>query len=127
MLPLVPVRLTPMGVGSSSSPEMEPSAETLRGPILGLRSSLDVLLLGSPEVPRTLWAKRAFVGLPYLDGVLAGVVIDGRGPGVICIRRTGESGRGREVLGARFSWGLGARAPGPTEALNLGRPGVGGV
>lgn len=42
--------------------------------------------------------------------------------------RTGESGRGKDVLGAvLFPCGLGALAPGPTEALNLGRPGVGGV
>jgi len=53
--------------------------------------------------------------------------MEGRGPGVICIRRAGDSGRGREALVARLPCGLGARAPGPTEALNLGRPGVGGV
>jgi hypothetical protein len=53
--------------------------------------------------------------------------MDGRGPGVICWRRTGESGRGNEVRG-RLPCGLGALAPGPTDALkSLGRLGVGGV
>lgn len=122
---MVADRGAPIGVVSSSNPLAEPNAEALRGPILGLRSSL-VRLLGSPAVPLTLCAKR-LVGLPYLDGGLTGVVMDGLGPGVICNRRTGESGRGREVLGARFVWGLGALAPGPTEALNLGKLGVGGV
>lgn len=99
-LPLVVARGIPMGVGSSSNPFAEPNAEALRGPRLGLRSNLD-RLLGSPAVPRTLCANR-LVGLPYLEGGLTGVVMDGRGPGVICNRRTGESGRGRDVRGARF-------------------------
>jgi hypothetical protein len=95
--------------------------------MLGRPSSFDVFLEGSPAVPRTLWANR-FVGLPpYREVVaLAGVPIDGRGPGVIWVLRTGESGRGNDVLG-RLIPGLGALAPGPTEALNLGRLGVGGV
>jgi len=78
-------------------------------------------------VPRTLWANLlAEVGLPNLGGPVlgAGVAIDGRGPGVISLL-TGDSGRcsdGRIFLPR----GLEARV-GPTDWLNLGNPGVGGV
>jgi hypothetical protein len=90
-------------------------------------------LAGSPAVPLTLAAKRFCVGLaPYLPpGAIllpfapAGAAMDGRGAGVICSRRTGESGRGSDILG-RLPCGLGAR-PGPTDWLNLGSDGVGGV
>lgn len=54
----------------------------------------------------------------------AGVASDGRGPGVMSLL-TGDSGRcseGRIFLPS----GLAAR-PGPTDWLNLGSPGVGGV
>lgn len=91
--------------------------------MLALRSTgMGILLLGSP---RTL-SESLFVGLPYLDVILAGVPMDGRGPGVTCVRRKGESGRGSEVLGF-LPWGLAALYPGPTEALNLGLLGVGDV
>lgn len=41
------------------------------------------------------------------------------------MRRTGDSGRGSEILDF-LPWGLGAR-PGPTDWLNFGTDGVGGV
>lgn len=52
--------------------------------------------------------------------------IDGRGPGVIACRRAGDSGLGSDALDD-FPCGLGAREPGPTEALNFGNAGIGGV
>jgi hypothetical protein len=103
-----------------------PRAEALRGPILPLRVCAGGLLLGSPAVPRTLWANLFDVGLPNLVCAFGpGVAIEGRGAGVICSRLTGESGRGSEGRD-RLPVGLGAR-PGPTDWLNLGSVGVGGV
>lgn len=87
------------GVSSSSvkfGPEEDefPRAEALRGPILPLRICPGGLLLGSPAVPRTLWANLFDVGLPNLAGGFGpGVAMEGRGPGVICILLTGDSGR----------------------------------
>ena len=116
----------PTGVVSSSVRMVDPPrAEALRGPMLAFRSGLHPFLLGSPTVPRTLCENLFAVGLPNRDATLgAGVAMDGREEGV-CSLRTGESGRGREVLGL-LPWGLGAR-PGPTDWLNLDRDGVGGV
>jgi hypothetical protein len=105
---------------------MLPKAEALRGPIPAFASRAGGLLDGSPAVPRTLWANLVVVGLPYLAGGLGpGVVMDGRGPGVICTLRTGESGRGIDARGF-FAVGLGAR-PGPTDRESFGSDGVGGV
>lgn len=121
----------PTGVVSSSvKPEDDcpscPSADALRGGMPVFDGRARPLLLGSPGVARTLCENLFDVGLPYRGGFLgAGVAIEGRGPGVICSLRTGESGRGSEVLGF-FPIGLGAR-PGPTDWLNLGNDGVGGV
>lgn len=108
-------------------------------------------MLGSPMPPvagaRMLWENLLVcVGLPKRPGA-AGPAVDDLGPGVaaesdgrapldpgagvICRRRTGESGRGRDVRGGRRlpCCGLGARGIGPplTDWLNLGREGVGGV
>ena len=79
-------------------------------------------------MPRTLCANLFGVGLPYLGGSAfdAGAPIDGRGAGVIWPFLTGDSGRGNEGRGAFFPTGLEAR-PGPTDWLNFGSPGVGGV
>ncbi|CCF46000.1 hypothetical protein CH063_14892 [Colletotrichum higginsianum] len=93
--------------------------------MLGFLSSLGALL-GSPDVPRTLWAKRLTAGELYLEGILPGVARDGLGPGVICSFRTGDSGRTEGLLIDFFSAGLEAR-PGPTDLLNIGTDGVGGV
>lgn len=101
-------------------------ADVLRWLDMDRRSILDGFLLGSPDTPRTLWARR-FVGLPYRWALVGDPVKEGRGAGVICVLRTGDSGLGSDILGRCFCWGLGARAPGPTEALNLGKAGVGGV
>lgn len=66
------------------------------------------------------------VGLPNLCGGLGpGVVIEGRGPGVIWSLLTGDSGRASEGRGF-LPEGLAAR-PGPTDWLNFGKDGVGGV
>lgn len=51
--------------------------------------------------------------------------MEGLGPGVMSLR-TGDSGLGSEGRGS-FICGLGARAPGPTDWLNLGIVGVGEV
>jgi len=51
--------------------------------------------------------------------------MEGRGPGVICMRLTGDSGRGSDGR-VFFPTGLAART-GPTDWLNLGNEGVGGV
>ena len=91
--------------------------------MLAFRSGF--LLLGSPTVPRTLCENLLAVGLPNRDVTFgAGVAMEGREEGV-CSLRTGESGRGRDVLG-RLPCGLGAR-PGPIDWLNLDKEGVGGV
>lgn len=53
--------------------------------------------------------------------------MDGRtAAGISCSLRTGDSGRGSDVRGGFLPTGLGAR-PGPTDWLNLGMDGVGGV
>lgn len=98
----------------------------LRGPTLPFRACPGYRLLGSPAVPRTLWANLlAEVGLPNLAGGFGiGVAMDGRGPGVMSLR-TGDSGRGND--GRIFlPSGLWAR-PGPTDWLNFGSPGLGDV
>jgi hypothetical protein len=120
------------GVASSSviaGVDVLPSADALRGPILGLRSRVGSFLLGSPVVPRTLCENLlTVVGLPNRPGpdLGPGVAFEGRGPGVICNLRTGESGLGCDVRGGFFPIGLAAR-PGPTDLLKFGSDGVGGV
>lgn len=57
--------------------------------------------------------------------MVAGVASDGFGTGGSCNLRTGDSGRGRDILG-RLPKGLEVR-PGPTDWLNFGNEGVGGV
>jgi hypothetical protein len=75
-------------------------------------------------MPRTLCPNFPGAGLPYRGGAfIFGVVIEGLAP--ICGLRRGDSGRGKE--GRDFlNPGLGAR-PGPTDLLNCGNDGVGGV
>ena len=75
-----------------------PKADALLGVVLGFLSRRTDLF-GSPAVPRTLDENLGTLGLPYRDGGFAGVAIVGRGAGVSCNLRTGESGRGRDVLG----------------------------
>jgi hypothetical protein len=41
--------------------------------------------------------------------------------------RNGDSGRGRDGRPLDLNWGLGARAPGPTDCENLGSEGVSGL
>lgn len=109
----------PTGVVSSSlkfgfDPNC-PRADALRGAILGLRSYLVEGLAGSPAVPRTLEANLLTEGVPYRGGPVfgAGAVVDGRGAGVSWSLRTGESGRGNDILDL-LPAGLGA-LPGPTD------------
>lgn len=67
------------------------------------------------------------MGDVYLEGTLLGVASEGLGPGVICSLRDGDSGRREGLLGF-FSPGLVERPmPGPTDLLNAGSDGVGGV
>ena len=91
-----------------------------------LSGLVGILLAGSPAVPRTLWANLGTVGLPYLlpPRLLLGLPADGRGPGVICMRRTGDSGRREDI--DLLPKGLVTR-PGPTDWLNFGIEGAGGV
>jgi hypothetical protein len=127
---------------------MLPRTEALRGPTLAFRSRPNVRLLGSPRtlweksgtpegartlweklgapvVPRTLWENLLTVGLPYLGAPFGpGVAKEGRDV-LSCKRRTGDSGRGRDGRGP-LPVGDAAR-PGPTDWLNLGSDGVGGV
>lgn len=65
------------------------------------------------------------MGDENLAGALLGVANIGRGPGVICSLRDGDSGRSEGLLGF-LSPGLVER-PGPTDLLNAGSDGVGGV
>ena len=118
-------------VGSSSSREgteevIPPRAEALRGPMLAFLSSLGRIFGVFLLVPWTLRPNFDAVGLPNLAGGFeGGWVADWRGAGVSWSLRTGESGRGRDVRG-RLPWGLAAR-PAPTDGLNFGMDGVGGV
>lgn len=93
-------------------------------PFLGVNVGF---LLGSREswVPLTLWPNLLGAGLAYRGGAFAaaGVPIDGLPPS--CGFRRGDSGRGREGLDF-LKPGLGA-LPGPTDWLNFGSEGVGGV
>ncbi len=142
MLPplVVLVRRGPTGVVSSSSVYADdavvfPRAEALRGPMLPFRSRAGSLLLGSPAVPRTLCANLLVAfGLPNrvgpvgpLEALGPGVAMDCRGGAASCSFRTGDSGRGSEARGGRFPMGLAARPGPPTDWLNLGMEGVGGV
>lgn len=84
-------------------------------------------LAGSPgaTAPLTFLENLLCVGLPYRGMDFAvGVPMLGLVPGGNCSLRTGDSGR-REGRGFLAS-GLDAR-PGPTDLLNWGTEGVGGV
>lgn len=78
-------------------------------------------------MPRTLAENLLIEGVPYRGGAAfgPGVVLGARGTGGSWSFRTGESGRGSDVLGLLLV-GLAAR-PGPTDLLNIGSDGVGGV
>lgn len=95
--------------------------------MLGFRSNLEGGFPGSPAVPRTLAENMPSEGVPYREGPALGpgVVADARGPGVSWSFRIGDSGRGRDILDF-LPVGLGA-LPGPTDLLNTGKDGVGGV
>lgn len=78
-------------------------------------------------MPRTLAENLLIEGVPYRvgTGLGPGVVDGARGTGGSWSFRTGESERGREVLGLLLVglWAL----PGPTDLLNIDKDGVGGV